>query len=68
MEFILGLGATTIAIAVFIWLLPILLIARSNKTSGAEKLVWILLVLFFSWFMRILYALVAPLAPQEGQS
>lgn len=56
MEFILGLGATTIAIAVFIWLLPILLIARSNKTSGAEKLVW------------ILYALVAPLAPQEGQS
>ena len=68
MEFILGLSAATIAIAAFIWFLPILLIARSKKTSGGEKLVWILLVIFFSWFLWILYALVAPLSPQESQS
>lgn len=68
MEFILGLSAATLAIAAFIWLLPILLIASSKKTSGAEKLVWILLVLFFSWFMWILYVFVAPLEPREGQS
>ena len=68
MEFLLGLSAATIAIVVFIWCLPILLIARSNKTSGGEKLVWILLVIFFSWFLWILYALVAPLSPRESQS
>ncbi len=68
MEFLLGLSAATIAIAVFIWCLPILLIARSKKTSGGEKLVWILLVIFFSWFLWILYALVAPLSPRESQS
>ncbi|MEJ2308257.1 MAG: hypothetical protein P8Z31_02370 [Gammaproteobacteria bacterium] len=68
LEFILGLSAVTLAIAAFIWFLPILLIARSNKTSGGEKLVWILLVIFFSWFTWILYALVAPLAPPEGQA
>ncbi len=68
MEFLVGLSAATIAIALFIWFLPILLIARSKKTSGGEKLVWILLVIFFSWFLWILYALVAPLSPQESQS
>jgi hypothetical protein len=68
MEFLLGLSAATIAIAAFVWFLPILLIARSKKTSGGEKLVWILLVIFFSWFLWILYALVAPLSPQENRS
>jgi hypothetical protein len=68
MEFLLGLSAATIAIAAFVWFLPILLIARSKKTSGGEKLVWILLVIFFSWFLWILYALVAPLSPQESRS
>ena len=68
MEFLVGLSAATIAIALFIWFLPILLIARSKKTSGGEKLVWILLVIFFSWFLWILYALVAPLSPPESQT
>jgi len=68
MEFLLGLSAATVAIAAFVWFLPILLIARSKKTSGGEKLVWILLVIFFSWFLWILYALVAPLSPQENRS
>jgi hypothetical protein len=67
MEFLVGLSAATIAIAAFIWFLPILLIARSKKTGGGEKLVWILLVIFFSWFLWILYALVAPLSPKESQ-
>jgi len=54
-----------LALVVFIWLLPILLIARSDKTTGMEKLVWILLIVFFTWFAWILYALVAPLQPKE---
>ena len=66
MEFILGLGATTIAIAVFIWLLPILLIARSNKTSGAEKLVWILLAQRAARGLGSLYAHANEMTMEEA--
>ncbi|MEW8028864.1 MAG: PLDc N-terminal domain-containing protein [Candidatus Thiodiazotropha sp.] len=34
---------------------------RSRKTNGAEKLFWILAVVFVSWFAWILYLLFAPL-------
>lgn len=44
-----------------IWLLPILLIMLSSKTQGGEKLAWILLVIFVSWFAWIFYLLLAPL-------
>ena len=65
MEIFVGLGVGTLVAAVFLWLLPIILIARSDKTTGMEKLVWILLILFFTWFAWIVYALVAPLNPKE---
>jgi uncharacterized protein with PQ loop repeat len=61
MQTLLGLGAGALALAAFIWLLPILLILRSQKTNGAEKLFWILAVVFVSWFAWIVYALLAPI-------
>lgn len=48
----------------FLWLLPILIIADSNKTTGGEKLLWILAIIFLSWFAWILYFLVAPIKPR----
>lgn len=45
----------------FIWLLPILIIACSNKTTGGEKLAWILAIVFLSWFAWIFYFLLAPI-------
>jgi hypothetical protein len=65
LQSLVGLGAGALALAVFIWVLPILLIARSDKTSGLEKAVWILLILFFSWFAWIFYMLLAPLEPEN---
>lgn len=65
MEIVAGLGAFAVILVVMIWLLPIILIARSDKTTGMEKLVWILLIIFFTWFAWIIYALVAPLNPKE---
>ena len=44
-----------------IWLLPIVLIAVSDRTDGKEKLAWILAVIFISWFAWIFYLLLAPL-------
>ena len=45
----------------FVWLLPILIIATSDKTTGAEKVAWILAIIFLSWFAWIFYFLLAPL-------
>jgi hypothetical protein len=48
----------------FIWLLPILIIASSDRTTGGEKVAWILAIVFLSWFAWIFYFLLAPI----GQS
>jgi len=48
-----------------IWLLPILIIADSDKTTGPEKAAWILAIIFLSWFAWIFYFLLAPLNPRE---
>lgn len=48
-----------------IWFLPILIILCSDKTTGAEKLAWILVIVFFSWFAWIFYFLLAPIKPRD---
>jgi len=62
MESLLGLGLIGLLAAALVWWLPVILILRSDRTDGAEKLVWVLLIFFFSWFSWILYALLAPLS------
>jgi hypothetical protein len=44
-----------------VWIIPIILIGASDRTSGGEKLAWILGVIFVSWFAWIFYLLLAPL-------
>ncbi len=44
-----------------IWLIPLMSILSSRKTTGGEKLAWILAVLFISWFAWIFYLLLAPI-------
>lgn len=46
-----------------IWLLPILIIATSDKTTGWEKLAWLLAIVFLSWFAWVFYFLLAPIKP-----
>ncbi|MES9962917.1 MAG: hypothetical protein ABW116_05225 [Candidatus Sedimenticola sp. 20ELBAFRAG] len=65
LETILGLGAGALLFVLLIWLLPIIFILKSNKTSGGEKLVWLLAVLFFSWFSWIIYMLLAPIGSKN---
>ncbi|BFM07603.1 hypothetical protein [Halioxenophilus aromaticivorans] len=48
-----------------IWLIPLAIIALSSKTSGSEKIAWILLVIFVSWFAWVFYMLFAPLKKQQ---
>lgn len=60
---IVGLGlALALPIGCFaLWLLPILIIACSERTTTAEKLAWILAIIFLSWFAWIFYFLLAPI-------
>jgi hypothetical protein len=67
MQSLLGLGAAGLFLIVLIWLLPVILILRSDKTNGAEKLVWVLLIFFFSWFSWLLYLLIAPVGEKPGR-
>jgi hypothetical protein len=48
----------------FLWLLPILIIANSDKTSGGEKAAWILAIVFLSWFAWVFYFFLAPIKPR----
>lgn len=65
MQTLLGLGVGALLLTLFIWFLPIVLIMRSKKTNGAEKLFWVLAVVFVSWFAWIFYALFAPLGGEK---
>jgi len=54
------------AVFVFvIWLLPIWIIATSDKTTGFEKIAWIIAMLALSWFAWVFYFFLAPLKPKQ---
>ena len=55
-----GLALLCMAGIFFIWLLPILIIADSNVTTGGEKVCWILAIIFLSWFAWVFYFFLAP--------
>lgn len=44
-----------------LWIIPIILISVSNRTSGGEKAAWVLAMIFVSWFAWVFYLLLAPL-------
>ena len=54
------LGLAVVFGGVLLWLLPIVIIAASDKVGGAEKLLWILAIIFLSWFAWIFYFFFAP--------
>ncbi|HEX7079460.1 MAG TPA: hypothetical protein VF329_00400 [Gammaproteobacteria bacterium] len=51
-----------------IWVLPIVIIACSDRTTGAEKIAWILAIVFLSWFAWIFYFLLAPIKPRSDRA
>lgn len=58
--------ATFCAILVFaLWLLPIWIIATSDKTCGFEKVAWLLAMICLSWFAWVFYFFLAPLKPRQ---
>lgn len=54
-------GLFILFVVALLWFLPLIIIISDNKTSGSEKLAWVLAVIFISWFAWIFYLLLAPL-------
>ena len=59
-------GLVGLLVCLLIWLVPILLIASSERTFGGEKVAWILAVIFVSWFAWVFYLLLAPIKPRPS--
>ena len=55
------MGTIEFLIILIIWAIPVVLIARSNRTQGGEKVAWLLAIIFVSWLAWVFYLLLAPL-------
>ncbi len=51
---------------VIIWLISLVAIIRSPKTSGVEKVAWVFVTLILSWVGFILYLILAPLSGKKS--
>lgn len=47
------------------WVLPVIIIISSDKTSRGEKVAWVLAVIFISWFAWVFYLLLAPIKKEN---
>ncbi|ARV72722.1 hypothetical protein A8140_08300 [Vibrio campbellii CAIM 519 = NBRC 15631 = ATCC 25920] len=57
-------GSVMIWAVFIVWLTPSVLVLKSNKTTGREKLAWVLTILFVSWFAWVIYMVIAPIKPK----
>jgi hypothetical protein len=60
-------GIFLFLVGAIIWLIPLVVILSSSRTSGGEKAAWILAVIFISWFAWIFYFLLAPISGNRAR-
>lgn len=53
------------ALVLAIWILPVWIIATSEKTTGYEKIAWLLAMFCLSWFAWVFYFFLAPIKPRR---
>jgi hypothetical protein len=63
-----GFGLFVILIVILAWLFPIFIVVSSDKTTGGEKLAWVLAIFFISWFAWVFYFLLAPIKPRNSSN
>ena len=64
---LISLGVTILGtvMVIAIWVLPIWIIATPDKTTGFEKIAWLLAMICLSWFAWIFYFFLAPIKPRH---
>ncbi|MGR5231742.1 hypothetical protein [Vibrio rotiferianus] len=60
-------GSVMMWVIFIAWLTPFVLVIKSNKTSGREKLGWIVAMLFISWLSWVVYMFVAPIRQADSR-
>lgn len=61
----MGVGIVMGALCIAIWLVPFWIIATSDKTTGFEKIAWLLAMICLSWFAWVFYFFLAPIKPRR---
>ena len=61
----LGVTVQGTVMVIAIWVLPIWIIASSEKTTGFEKIAWLLAMVCLSWFAWVFYFFLAPIKPRH---
>lgn len=64
----MGIGIVMGIFCIAIWLVPFWIIATSDKTTGFEKIAWLLAMICLSWFAWIFYFFLAPIKPKRRYS
>lgn len=54
-------------LAISLYLIPLGMIAKSRRTRGHEKTVWLMVTLVFSWVSLLLYYTVVPTLEERKQ-
>lgn len=54
-------------LAISLYLIPLGMIAKSRRTRGHEKTMWLMATLVFSWVSLLLYYTVVPTLEQRRQ-
>ena len=58
---------TLLIIVLILWVLPIMLILKSNRTQGAEKIAWLIAIVTISWLAWVFYLFLAPIRNKPEQ-
>ncbi|CAE7163466.1 nodI [Symbiodinium microadriaticum] len=59
----MGMGIVMGALCIAIWLVPFWIIATSDKTTGFEKIAWLLAMICLSWFAWVFYFFLEVMMP-----
>lgn len=56
-------GFVTIALVsvlIGVWITPLVFILKSDRTTGLRKIIWVLALIFVSWFAWLAYIVLVP--------
>jgi multidrug transporter EmrE-like cation transporter len=53
-------------ISILAYIIPVVVVAKSKRTSGNEKFLWLILVILFSWISFLAFLLAAPIKKSDS--
>ncbi|MDO6508747.1 hypothetical protein Q4506_17190 [Colwellia sp. 4_MG-2023] len=54
------IGIILVLVIGLFWLIPLVMLLKSKRTSGGTKALWVLAYVFVAWFAWLAYILLVP--------